>query len=42
MVAFYGRRKIFSMSFLIPNFTEKGVKENAKTKSRKCDRFITS
>ena len=28
MVAFYGRRrKSISMSFLIPNFTKKGVKE---------------
>ena len=32
MVAFYGRRKIFSMSFLIPNFTKKELKKMQQLK----------
>ena len=30
MVAFYGRRKSFSMSFLIPNFTKRELKKMNK------------
>lgn len=39
---FMGVEKSFSMSFLIPNFQKKGVKENATIKSRKSVKFITS
>ena len=32
MVAFYGRRKSFSMSFLIPNFTKKELRKMQQLK----------
>lgn len=40
MVAFYGRRKSFSMSFLIPNFTKKELKKMNESNSTELDLSI--